>query len=127
MAAVHITLARLEDMIALTGFDLPSANIQKQIASALDLIVQVERMRDGTRKVTHITEVHGMRDEIITLQDIFLFDRIGEDDEGRVLGSMKSTGLRPRLIEKARHIGRDQELIRILDLAGLGPHVEGTD
>ncbi len=98
-------------MVAITGFELPSANVQKQIASALDLIVQVERLRDGTRKVTYITEIAGMEETIITLQNLFTFEQEGEDDKGMILGELRSTGLRPYLAEKAAKFGREAELM----------------
>jgi|TARA_Y100000294_G_scaffold171444_1_gene184904 pilus assembly protein CpaF len=116
MSTIHANsprdaLTRLEDMVAITGFELPSANVQKQIASALDLIVQVERLRDGTRKVTYITEIAGMEETIITLQNLFTFEQEGEDDKGMILGELRSTGLRPYLAEKAAKFGREAELM----------------
>ena len=119
MSTIHANtprdaLTRIEDMVALTGFDMPSVNIQKQIASALDLIVQVERFRDGTRKVTYITEVVGMEGNVITLQDVFTFEQKGEDDNGTILGETRATGLRPYLAEKAAKYGRQAELIETI-------------
>jgi pilus assembly protein CpaF len=90
-------LARVETMVLMAGMDLPTRAIREQIASAIDVIVHLTRFRDGTRRVSHITEVEGMEGEIITLQDIFLFDYsagIGED--GRFLGNARPTGLRPK-------------------------------
>ena len=86
----------------MAGFDLPIRAIREQIASAVDLIVQLSRLRDGSRRVTHITEVDGMEGEMITLQDIFLFDySAGFDKEsGRLLGSLQPTGVRPKFSEK---------------------------
>jgi pilus assembly protein CpaF len=94
-------LSRVETMVLMAGVDLPMRAIREQVASAVDLIVQQARFKDGTRHVTHITEVVGMEGDIITLQDIFRFDTAqGFDDEGHSRGSLKSTGLRPRFLEK---------------------------
>jgi pilus assembly protein CpaF len=94
-------LARVETMTLMAGFDLPIRAIREQMASALDLIVHLSRLRDGTRRVTHITEVERMEGETVVLQDLFLFDHgMGVDAEGRALGSLKSTGLRPRFAER---------------------------
>lgn len=94
-------LARLETMVLMAGIDLPVRAIREQVASAVDLIVQQTRMKDGSRRITHITEVLGMEGEIITLQDVFLTDfGMGFDDEGRFRGVLKSTGLRPKLLDR---------------------------
>jgi len=90
------TLARIETMVLMAGFDLPVRAIREQVASAVNLIVHQTRLRDGTRRITHITEIEGMEGEIITLQDLFLFDfGMGVDDNGRYLGRLKATGIRP--------------------------------
>jgi pilus assembly protein CpaF len=95
------TLARLETLVLMAGFDLPVRAIREQMASAVDLIVQISRLRDGSRRVTHITEVQGMEGEIITLQDVFLFDwHAGVDENGRYKGTLKPTGVRPKFAEK---------------------------
>ncbi len=95
------TLARLETLVLMAGFDLPVRAIREQMASAIDVIVQLTRLRDGTRRVTHITEVQGMEGEVITLQDIFLFDfGAGVDEHGRYRGQLKATGIRPKFAEK---------------------------
>ena len=94
-------LSRLETLVLMAGFDLPIRAIREQASGAVDLIVQLSRLRDGTRRVTHITEVQGMEGEIITLQDVFLFDLgMGTDEHGRYLGQLKATGVRPRFTEK---------------------------
>jgi pilus assembly protein CpaF len=99
-------LARLETMILMSGMDLGIRAVREQISSALNLIVHQSRMKDGSRRVTHVTEIVGMEGEIITLQDLFLFDySAGLDDEGRFLGSLKSTGLRPRFMERLAERG----------------------
>ncbi len=95
------TLARLETLVLMAGFDLPVRAIREQMASAIDCIVQLTRMRDGTRRITHVTEVQGMEGEVITLQDVFLFDYgMGVDDHGRFKGNLKATGVRPKFSEK---------------------------
>jgi pilus assembly protein CpaF len=95
------TLARLETLVLMAGFDLPVRAIREQMASAIDLIVQISRLRDGTRRVTHITEVQGMEGEIITLQDVFLFDwAAGVDENGKYKGTLRPTGVRPKFAEK---------------------------
>jgi pilus assembly protein CpaF len=100
------TLARIETMTLMAGFDLPVRAIREQMASALDLVVHLSRLRDGTRRVTHVTEVQGMEGDVITLQDIFLFDYgMGVDDDGRFKGHLKSTGIRPKFAEKLQDIG----------------------
>jgi pilus assembly protein CpaF len=94
------SLARLETMVLMAEMDLPQRAIREQMASAIQLIVHQTRLKDGTRRVTHITEVEGMEGDIITLQDIFLFDfRAGVDEDGRYLGTLRSTGLRPRFMQ----------------------------
>ena len=88
----------------MAGMDLPIRAIREQVASAVDLIVHQARLKDGTRRITHVTEVERMEGDVITLQDIFLFDySAGFDAEGRFLGSLKATGLRPKFLEKMQH------------------------
>ena len=90
------TLSRLETMVLMAGFDLPVRAIREQVASAVDLIIHITRLKDGTRRVTHVTEVEGMEGEIITLQDLFLFDYgMGVDEDGKYEGRLKATGIRP--------------------------------
>jgi len=95
------TLSRLETLTLMAGFDLPVRAIREQMASAIDLVVQIARLRDGSRRITHITEVQGMEGDVITLQDIFLFDfSAGVDDNGRYRGVLKPSGIRPKFAEK---------------------------
>ncbi|MDF2521856.1 MAG: type secretion system protein [Clostridia bacterium] len=93
-------LARLETMVLMAGMDLPVRAIREQISSAIDVIVQQSRLKDGSRKITHITEVQGIEKDIITLQDIFVFVETGVDEKGRITGHFKSTGIRPRFMDK---------------------------
>ena len=95
------TLARMETMVLMAGMDLPVRAIREQVASAVDLIVHQTRFKDGSRRITHITEVEKMEGDVITLQDVFLWDGTrGFDSEGRTLGRLASTGLRPKFLEK---------------------------
>jgi pilus assembly protein CpaF len=95
------TLARLETMVLMAQLDLPQRAIREQVASAVDVLVHQTRLKDGTRRITHITEVEGMEGEVITLLDLFAFDfRAGVDEDGRFRGTVRSTGLRPRFLEK---------------------------
>jgi pilus assembly protein CpaF len=93
------TLRRIETMVLMAGMELPLKAIREQVASAIDLIIHLERLRDGTRRVVQVTEVQGMEGDTITLQDLFIFDQTGITN-GRVMGLLKSTGLRPRFAEK---------------------------
>ncbi len=100
------TLSRIETMVLMAGFDLPVRAIREQISSAVDLIIHVARLKDGTRRVTHVTEVEGMEGDIITLQDLFLFDYgMGVDDDGRYKGRLKATGIRPTFSEELENQG----------------------
>jgi pilus assembly protein CpaF len=95
------TLARMETLVLMAGMDLPVRAIREQVASAVDLIVHQTRFKDGSRRITHVTEVEKMEGDIITLQDIFLWDGSrGFDSEGRTLGRLAATGLRPKFLEK---------------------------
>jgi pilus assembly protein CpaF len=98
------TLARLETMVLMAGMDLPSRAIREQIASAIDLVVHQERMRDGTRKVTNFTEISGMEGEVITMTDIFVFEQTGIEN-GQITGRLRPTGLRPKFMEKIEAAG----------------------
>jgi pilus assembly protein CpaF len=95
------TLSRMETMVLMAGMDLPIRAIREQVASAVDLVVHQTRFKDGQRRITHLTEVERMEGDVITMQDVFLFDSsAGFDHEGRNLGRMRSTGLRPKFLEK---------------------------
>lgn len=99
-------VARLETLVLMAGMDLPLRAIREQIASAVHLIVQLSRLKDGTRRVTHITEVLGMEGDVVTLQDAFTFDfAAGVDHAGRFLGKTQATGVRPRFVEKFADMG----------------------
>jgi pilus assembly protein CpaF len=98
-------LARLETMVLMAGAELPLLAIRQQIASAVDVIVQVARLQDGSRKIVQITEVVGLEEGIITTQDLFHFDQTGVDENRRVVGQFKPTGIRPRTLERFERMG----------------------
>ncbi len=98
-------ISRLEVMIGMTSSNLSVRSIRQQVASAVDIFVQISRMSDGTRRVTHLTECVGMEGEQVTTQDIFLFERSGISKEGRVLGRFRATGVRPKVSERLRAVG----------------------
>jgi pilus assembly protein CpaF len=108
-------ISRMESMVLMGGFDIPARTIREMIVSSVDLIIQAQRLRDGSRKVTHITEVIGLEGEVVTLQDLYLYEIIGEDASGRVSGRHRTTGIaRPHFWEKARYYGEDKRLTEIL-------------
>jgi pilus assembly protein CpaF len=98
-------IARLENMVLMAGMELPARAIREQISSAIDIFIQVQRLQDGSRKVTHVTELSGMEGETITLQDIFLFKLDHVDDDGHVVGTMKPTGIRPGFTHRFKMAG----------------------
>lgn len=109
-------LSRVESMITMGGFSLPSKTLREMLCSSVDVIIQAQRLRDGSRRITHITEVMGMEGEVITTQDLMLYDIVGEDAAGKLIGRHRSTGVgRPRLWERARYFGEEQRLAAALD------------
>lgn len=109
MTTVHANtprdgLSRLENMILMAGMDLPHRAIREQISAAIDAIVQLERMRDGSRKVVNISEVEGMEGEVIVMADIFKFERVGYE-QGRVIGQLRPTNIRPKFMYKIEATG----------------------
>jgi len=107
-------LTRLENMIGMAGINLPSKAVRTQIASAVNLIIQVQRMRDGVRRVTHVTEVVGMEGDVIITQDLFTFEFKGEDESGKLVGEFRSSGIRPNFTPQASYFGLDQALIEAM-------------
>ncbi|WP_321380388.1 CpaF family protein [Trichococcus shcherbakoviae] len=99
------SLSRLETMVMMSGVELPSRAIREQVASSIDLIIQVERMVDGSRKVTKISEIIGLEGEMVTLQDIFVFRQTGFDEHGNVKGKHQATGIMPNFMEKVKAHG----------------------
>ena len=119
MSTIHANrpreaLTRLENMFGMAGMNMPIGAVRTQISSAIDLIVQVSRMRDGMRRITHVAEVVGIEGDIITTQDLFTYEFEGEDRDGRLLGSFRSSGLRPQFAEKAAYYGLDRPLIEAI-------------
>jgi pilus assembly protein CpaF len=97
-------LSRIETMVMMAGMELPVRAIREQIASAVDLVIHQERLRDGTRKIVNVTEVSGMEGDVITMTDLFLFEQSGYED-GKVMGRLRATGLRPKFIDKIESSG----------------------
>jgi pilus assembly protein CpaF len=111
-------LSRLESMITMGGFQLPSKTIREMISSSIDVIVQTARLRDGSRRVTHVTEVVGTEGDVITTQDIFIYDIFGEDAQGKIKGRHRSTGIgRPKFWDRARYFNEEVRLAAALDAA----------
>jgi pilus assembly protein CpaF len=92
-------IARVETMVLMAGMDLPVRAIREQIASAVNLIVQQARLKDGSRKIINITEVQGMEGDVVVLQDVFVFEQTGLDDRGKIVGQLRPTGIRPKFVE----------------------------
>jgi len=113
-------LSRLETMIAMAELNLPERAVRQQIASAINLIVQVSRLPDGSRRVTNISEVTGMEGPVITTQDLFVFDRAGYDEKNRVRGSFRPVGIRPKFTEKLESYGIRFDLDMFFRDAGKG-------
>ena len=111
-------LSRLESMITMGGFSLPSRTIREMVSGSVDVVVQAARLRDGSRKITHITEVMGMEGDVIITQDLFVYDMTGEDTQGNIIGLHRSTGIgRPRFWDRARYYGEEGRLATALDAA----------
>ena len=98
-------LYRLDTMVAMANLNLPDKAIRHQIASAVNIIIQVSRMSDGSRRITNISEITGMEGDVITMQDIFVFDRQGLNPQGKVQGRFRATGIRPKASEKMASAG----------------------
>jgi pilus assembly protein CpaF len=119
MSTIHANrpreaLTRLENMVGMTGINLPSHAVRTQIAAAVHMIVQISRMRDGMRRVTDVIEVVGMEGEIITTQELFSYQFLGESAEGRLRGVFKSSGVRPNFLPRAEYYGLDRPLLEII-------------
>ncbi len=122
MGTVHANnpreaITRMENMIAMGGLNLPQQAVREQIASAVNVIIQVQRLRDGSRKVTHISEITGMEGDVVTMQDLFKLDILGEDEDGKLITEQKSTGIRPRFYEQARTFGVEQLVLDAMEEA----------
>ena len=111
-------ISRLESMITMGGFSLPSKTIKEMICGSIDVIVQATRLRDGSRRITHITEVVGMEGDVIITQDLFVYEIIGEDANGKILGRHRSTGIaRPHFWDRARYYNEERRLAEALEKA----------
>ncbi len=122
MGTVHANnpreaISRMENMIAMGGLNLPTVAVREQIASAVQVIIQVQRLRDGSRKTTHITEVTGMEGDVVTMQDLFSLDILGEDEEGKLITKQKSSGLRPKFYDLARQYGVEDMVLDAMEEA----------
>jgi pilus assembly protein CpaF len=112
-------LSRLESMITMGGFSLPAKTIREMIVGSVDIVVQATRLRDGSRRITHITEVIGMEGDVIVTQDLLLYEMDGEDANGKIIGEHKSTGIaRPAFWDRARYFNLERQLAEALDEAG---------
>ena len=109
------SLSRIENMIAMGGYNLPPKVVREQIAGAVHVIIQAQRLRDGSRRITHISEVMGMEGDIVILQDLVLYEVTGEDENGKLIGHHKSTGLRPSFWDRARYFGLEKDLQDAMD------------
>ncbi|MEO0878738.1 MAG: CpaF family protein [Pseudomonadota bacterium] len=111
-------LQRVESMITMGGYNLPSKTIREMIVGSIDVIIQAARLRDGSRRITHVTEVLGTEGDTIITQDLFVYDMDGEDADGKLVGRHKSTGIaRPAFWDRARYYGREADLAAALDAA----------
>ena len=111
-------LNRIESMIAMGGFNLPSKTVRDIIVGSIDIIIQASRLRDGSRRITHITEVMGLEGDVIITQDLFVYEITGEDASGNLVGRHRSTGIgRPRFWDRARYFGEEENLAKALDAA----------
>ena len=122
MGTVHANnpreaISRMENMIAMGNLNIPTIAVREQIASAVNVIIQVQRLRDGSRKVTHISEITGMEGEVVTMQDLFVLDILGEDEQGKLITKQRSTGLRPKFYEKARAFGVEKFVLDAMEEA----------
>ncbi|MBO6686691.1 MAG: CpaF family protein, partial [Parvibaculum sp.] len=111
-------LSRLESMITMGGYQLPSKTIREMICGSIDVVIQAARLRDGSRRITHITEVLGTEGDVIITQDLFVYDMEGEDEAGKIIGKHKSTGIaRPSFWDRARYYNQHHALAAALDRA----------
>jgi pilus assembly protein CpaF len=125
MGTVHANspreaLSRLESMITMGGFSLPSKTIKEMIVGSIDVVIQAARLRDGSRRITQITEVVGMEGDVIITQDLLVYEVIGEDANGRIIGRHRSTGIaRPHFWDRARYFNEERRLAEALEQAEL--------
>jgi pilus assembly protein CpaF len=119
-------LSRIESMITMGGYSLPSRTIREMICGSVDIVVHGARLRDGSRRITHITEVMGMEGDVIITQDLFVYEITGEDAQGNLIGKHKSTGIgRPKFWDRARYYGEEVRLAAALDAAEVAAEPAG--
>ena len=107
-------------MITMGGYSLPSRTIREMIVSSIDVVVQTARLRDGSRRITHVTEVLGMEGDVIVTQDIFVYEILGEDAHGMLIGRHRSTGItKPQLTERARYFNEEASLVEALEASNV--------
>jgi pilus assembly protein CpaF len=119
MSTIHANLprealTRLENMVGMTGINLPSRAVRTQIAAAVHLIVQINRMRDGMRRITHVMEVVGMEGDVVTTQDLFTWQYQGEGADGMLRGTFQGSGIRPHFLPRAEYFGLDRALLEVI-------------
>jgi pilus assembly protein CpaF len=107
-------LTRLENMVGMAGVNLPAKAVRTQIASAINMIIQISRMRDGKRRITHISEIVGMEGDVITMQDLFWYEFREEDNQGHLIGDYASASIRPHFTPRAQYYGLDRALLECL-------------
>ncbi|MES2729110.1 MAG: CpaF family protein [Pseudomonadota bacterium] len=122
MGTVHANnpreaISRMENMIAMGNLSIPTLAIREQIASAVNVIIQVQRLRDGSRKVTHVSEITGMEGDVVTMQDLIVLDYLGEEKDGRLITRQRATGMRPKFFDKARQYGVEQLVLDAMEEA----------
>ncbi|SCM78196.1 conserved hypothetical protein [uncultured Pleomorphomonas sp.] len=109
-------ISRVESMISMGGYTLPSKTVREMIVTSVDVIIQAARLRDGSRRITHITEVVGLEGDVVITQDLFVYDIVGEESDGRLIGRHRSTGIgRPKFWDRARYYGEERRLAAALD------------
>ncbi|WP_237153372.1 CpaF family protein [Oryzibacter oryziterrae] len=115
-------IGRIESMISMGGFTLPAKTVREMIVASVDVIVQAARLRDGSRRITHITEVVGLEGDVVITQDLFVYEIVGEDADGKLIGRHKSTGIgRPKFWDRARYYGEEKRLAAAIDASEVGP------
>jgi pilus assembly protein CpaF len=113
-------ISRVEAMVMMGGLSLPAKTLREMIVSSIDVIVQAARLRDGSRRITHITEVLGLEGDVPITQDLFVYETLGEDKNGKIIGRHRSTGIgRPRFWDRARYYGEERRLAAAIDAAEL--------
>ncbi len=115
-------ISRIESMISMGGYTLPPKTVREMIVTSIDVIVQASRLRDGSRRITHITEVVGLEGDVVITQDLFVYDIVGEETDGRLIGRHRSTGIgRPKFWDRARYYGEEKRLAAALDASEAPP------